>query len=307
MNKIIIILIFLISIPVFGQDLPRKEGAVKIKMIYHSIFRNENDNLIVKISNMANRPYKRLYLDTLGNLIEEVRYGHYHNRDLRVVSYVTIHKYEKSKIIESIEYETNYGNKNLSPDYRTEYFYDDKEQLIKEVILYYDSDSIFMQWDYTYDSIGNKIKIDFNDNTYYIRTFDDKNKILSLQQFYKNNLNWEYVYTYTKTSRVGDFKSYYDNGKVETKQEIILYQNENIKQREEIRPNIMGDSFFKMTKYYYNKSGLITKIKNYENYNIDVKEKYKLRYYINIKTKAKCKVKKQLVKQINEIILDATF
>jgi len=310
MKRFITILIFSISIPIWGQNLSQKEGVVRIKMISHTILRDKNDNLIKKISNMANRPYRYLYLDTLGNLIKEVGYGNYHNTDLRILDYVTIHKYEESKIIESIKYEIYYDGDTSPPRYRTEYFHNEKGQVIKEVEKY-SNDSIFMQLDYAYDSAGNQIKIDFNDNTYYIRTFDDKGRILSLQQFYKNNLRWEYLYTYIKTSRIGNFKTYYNDGKEDTRREIVLYKKGNPKRIEELCIS-KHSGLSELKKYSYNQSGLITRVKCYRKFGCeeddddDYKEKYKLEYYINVKTKIKCKTTKQLVKKIYKTILNET-
>jgi hypothetical protein len=284
------------------QNLPRKEGAIEIKMINHVKIENKDGNLTRKISNKENKPRKYLYLDTLGNLIEEVGYGKYHNRDLRVLDYVTIYKYEESKIIESIKYETSYED-NIYPKYRTKYFYDEKEQLIREEVLEYDNNRIFMQLDYTYDSMGNRIKSCI-DNTCYIRTFDDENRVLSLQQFHENNLRWEWLYTYTESSRVGNFKTYYDDGKNWTKQEIILYQNGNLKQVEEL--DTSDDALSKMSKYHYNRLGLITRIEYYRKYSL-VEGKYEFIRYEDIKTRIACKFTKQLVKQINNTVLDIAY
>ena len=305
MKQFIITLIFLISIPVLGQnlDLTQKEGTIEIKMISHNIIRNEDDKIIQK-ANTENRPFQFLYLDTSGNLIKKVIYGQYHNRDLRLLGSVTIYKYENSKLAEEIEYKIEYGD-----TMRTEYFYDEKKQLIKKVAKRR-NDTIIMDT-YTYDSIGNLIKICFNDNTYYIRTFDDKGRILSLQQFWNNNLRWEYLYRYTKTSIIGNFKTYYDKDN-HTKQEIVLYQNGKIKKVKELC--ISNSGLSNMEKYYYNKSGIITKIKYYVKYSCKEKDEddkyieiYKLQSYVNIETREKGKLTKQLVKQINEKILDNTY
>ena len=126
MKKIIIILLFSLSIPVWGQNLSQKEGAVEIKKIIHHLKLRDDNNLIKKISNRKNRPCQYLYLDTLGNLIKEAGYGWYHNLDLRLLRDVTLYKYEDSKIIESIKYSMEYND-----TMRTKYFYDEKNQLIK--------------------------------------------------------------------------------------------------------------------------------------------------------------------------------
>ena len=287
MKKMIPVLLFSVSIFVSGQNLHQKAGVVEIKMISHVILENKEGDLTKRMSNIWNRPYKYLYLDTLGNLIKEVKYGKYHNHDL--LDYVIEYKYDKSKVIEAVEYENSYEN-NIKSKYKTEYHYNEKNQLVKEIVKYYDTDSVFSQSEYIYDDKGNQISACDERNTCYVRTFNNKHKIKSLQQIWRDSLRWEYRFTYMGTMRIGKFKTYYNDGKNHKGREIVLYKNKIPKLIKE-----RGDYMYEKKKYYYDKSGLIIRVKGCKAYDI--------KYYIDIEIQSTSKLTKQMVKQTNKIIL----
>src|SRR5690606_22091261 len=140
---------------------------------------------------------------------------------------------------------------------------------------------LFMQFDYEYDSNSNKTKTIFNPTYYYQRVFDNHSKIQSIQQIYDNKLRWEWTYTYTDTTRIGEFKTFYNDGKDYTKKEIRTYRNGQLMEVEEKYTSQNGLS--SKTVLYYDKVGLIVRIDFFEAYSSNVT--YRLKAFTEIKTK----------------------
>lgn len=296
--KILIsILTFLYFIPVFGQKLARKAGAIEIKEIYHSFLLDKNYELTKETTNKENRPHSVLYFDTSGNLIKQVSYGKHYNNDLRLLDKIIINRFEKNNILESIGYETDI-DKNINPETRTLYYYNDKGQLVKESFFDYMPDTLTLEFLYEYDLKGNEIKQHLRPGNYYKESYDSSSRIISLQQFYKNKLSWEYKYIYTDTTRITNFKSYYNDGKDYTKQEIDTYRDGKLIQTEE-KYTIVHEHT-NMTKWYYDKVGVLNKIEHYRTYG-DI---LRLEEYTDIKVKAKCSLNRQVIEKINESLLD---
>jgi len=294
-----IILTFLLFTSAFGQDLPRKDGCIEIKKVNHYFLHNKKEKQTKKTSNTANRPYLLLYLDTLGNVIEKAGYGKHHNTDLRLLDFVEQNEFENGRLINTVKYNTDY-EKNISSDYKTKYIYNNRNLLIQEKVVYYKNDSLFMLFDYEYDSVGNKTKTIFNPTYYYQRTFDNKSKILSLRQIYDNKLHWEWTYTYTDTTRIGEFRTYYNDGKDYTKKEIRKYENGKLIEVEEKYTNQEGLS--SKTVLHYNKLGLIVRIEFFEAYSTNMV--YELRSFTDIKVKFCRQLTSEIIKRINEAIYD---
>ena len=290
---------FLLFTSAFGQDLPRKDGCIEIKKVNHYFLHNKKEKQTKKTSNTANRPYLLLYLDTLGNVIEKAGYGKHHNTDLRLLDFVEQNEFENGRLINTVKYNTDY-EKNISSDYKTKYIYNNRNLLIQEKVVYYKNDSLFMLFDYEYDSVGNKTKTIFNPTYYYQRTFDNKSKILSLRQIYDNKLHWEWTYTYTDTTRIGEFRTYYNDGKDYTKKEIRKYENGKLIEVEEKYTNQEGLS--SKTVLHYNKLGLIVRIEFFEAYSTNMV--YELRSFTDIKVKFCRQLTSEIIKRINEAIYD---
>ncbi|MCU0438344.1 MAG: hypothetical protein MUC49_10525 [Raineya sp.] len=299
MKTFCVILTSFIFSNIFGQKNLHKNIYIEIKRINHVFTYDKNNEKIDKISNKTNRPHLILYLDSLGNIIQKVGYGKHHNADLKLLDFIEQNEFENGKIINTIKYITDY-RKNIKTYYRTKYFYNDNKQLIKEKLLYYDKDSLLMQFDYEYDSSNNKIKTILNPTYYYQRTFDKEFKIKSLQQIYDNKLRWEYKYTYTDTTRIGDFKAYYNDGQDYTKKEIRIYKNGKLIEVEE--KYIDKDGISSKTVLYYDKLGIIVRIDYFEAYSTN--KIYKLKSFTKIKTKLCKKLTTELIKKINKVIYD---
>ena len=294
-----IILTFLLFTSAFGQELPQKDGCIEIKKISHSFFHNKQGDQTKRIKNKSNRPYLLLYLDTLGNLIEKAGYGKIHNKDLRLLDFVEQNKFENGKLISTVKYNTDY-KKNIDADYKTLYFYNDSNKLIQKRELYFKNDSLFMQFDYEYDRIGNRTKTIFNPTYYYQRVFDNQSRIQSLQQIYDNKLSWEWTYTYTDTTRIGEFKTFYGDGKDYTKNEKRTYRNEKLIEVEEKYTSQEGLS--RKTVLHYDKLGIINRIDFFEAYSGNMT--YQLKSYTKIKTKFCRQLTQEIIKKINDTIYD---
>ena len=109
------------------------------------------------MSNNANRPNLLLYLDSLGNEIEKIGYGKHHNSDLRLLDFVEQNNFENGRLASTIIYNTDYC-KNISANFKIIYSYNNINQLIQEKEFFFGTDSLFMQFDYEYDTNGNKTK-----------------------------------------------------------------------------------------------------------------------------------------------------
>ena len=280
----------------------RKDGCIEIKKIEHFVLENKWGEPTKKISNRAKRPYLLIYLDSLGNVIEKIGYGKYHNTDLRLLDFVEQNIFENGRLTSTIKYKTDYC-KNINADFKTIYSYNSANQLIQEKVLYFETDSLFMQFDYEYDTNGNNTKTiiiaksSFNP-TYYKRTFDSQSRLQSLQQIYDSNLRWEWTYTYTDTTRIGDFRTYYNNGKDYTKQEIRTYQNGKLTGIEERYTS--RDGLSEKTIFHYDQHGLINKIDFFHMFGND----YVLRKYREVKVEYCIELTPILIEEINEIIYD---
>jgi len=280
-----------------GQGLPKKDGCIEIQKVNHYFKYNKKGQITKRTSNKANRPYLLCYLDSLGNLIEEVGYGKHYNRDLRILGFVKQNKFENGKLIYTITYNTDYHN-NISADYKTLYYYNNSNQLIKEKEFYFETDSLFQQYEYEYDSNGNRIKTIFNPKYYYQRVFDNQSKIQLLQQIHDNKLRWKWEYTYTDTTRIGEFKTFYNDGKDYTKKEIRTYRNGKLRQIEE--KYISQEGISKKTVLFYDKFGLIVRIDFFEKYASN--DNYRLKAFTEIKTKFCRQLPSEIIEKINETI-----
>ena len=299
MKIINIILTLLLFSSAFGQEIPKKEGCIEIMKIRHSFLDNDKGEQTKEISNKANKPYLILYLDSLGNLIEKVGYGKYHNPDLRVLDFVEQNIFENGRLESTVHYHTDY-NKNINAKYRTIYSYDNSNQLIQQKMLYFETDSLFLQYDFEYDNNGNKTKIIFSPREYYIRTFDEKSNLQSIQQINNNKLQWERTFSYTDKTIIKDLKTYYDSDRDYTKQEISTFKNGKLTKIQDGYTN--RDGLSNKTVFHYNQRGLLKKIDYFVSYSSYWK--YQLKSYTEIKIKYCKKLTPTLIKKINEVIMN---
>ncbi len=294
-----IILTSLFFARAFGQELPKRDGCIEIKKVNHHFFRNSNGDLTKRKRNKNNRPYELIYLDTLGNITEKAGYGKHHDADLRLLDYVLQYEYENSRLIKTTEYNTDY-EKNITADYKTIYLYNNSNQLIQEKEVYYKTDSLFMQFEYEYDKNGNETKTIFNPTYYYQRTFDNQSNIQTFQQIHDGKVRWEWTYKYTDTTRIGEFKTFYNDGKDFTKKETRIYRNGKLTEVEE--KYISKEGLSSKTFLHYDKLGLIVRIEFFEEYSNDMT--YQLTSFTDIKVKNCRKLTLEIIERINKKIYD---
>lgn len=298
MKRILFFGVFFLTLNLSGQNLTKKVGEIEVQLIRHNYIKNSDYELTNKKSNRRNRPYLKLYFNSNGILLKSISFGKHHNTDLRLVDKINFFNYQEGKLIESIQYESDY-EKNIYPFWKVNYDYNLKEQLIKEATYYYDTDSLFSKIDYEYDINLNKSKTIFQLSHYYEREFDSLNRMISLKQIFDNKLRWNWNYSYSKNERIGVFQTFYNDDINYSKREIQIFNNQDLLiEREEI--HVIKNGIDSKTKIYYDKNWVIKKIEFYEKFSSE--EVYKMISYFEIKIKNKSKIDFQIAKNINDQI-----
>ena len=298
MKRILFFGVFFLTLNLSGQNLTKKVGEIEVQLIRHNYIKNSDYELTNKKSNRRNRPYLKLYFNSNGILLKSISFGKHHNTDLRLVDKINFFNYQEGKLIESIQYESDY-EKNIYPFWKVNYDYNLKEQLIKEATYYYDTDSLFSKIDYEYDINLNKSKTIFQLSHYYEREFDSLNRMISLKQIFDNKLRWNWNYSYSKNERIGVFQTFYNDDINYSKREIQIFNNQDLLiEREEI--HVIKNGIDSKTKIYYDKNWVIKKIEFYEKFSSE--EVYKMISYFEIKIKNKSKIDFHIAKNINDQI-----
>jgi hypothetical protein len=298
MKQSIFILTILITLNLFGQKIDEKTGKIEVQIISHNFKQNSEGELTKRLTNRKNRPYLKMYFDSTGIFLKSVSFGKHHNTDLRLTDKINIYEYLNDKLIKSVEYESDY-DKNVYPNWKSKYLYNQKGELINESTYYFENDSLFFKTTFEYDLNSNKVKSIFNPTYYYQSEFDSLNRIKSLKQIYESELRWDWNYNYSDNDRIGVFRTYYNDGKDYSKKEIQKYnQQGSVIETEEVHVSKRGID--KKTKIYYYENGLIKKIEHYQSYSLQ--DGYEMISYSNIKIKSKIKINLKIVKRINEQI-----
>jgi hypothetical protein len=296
MEKTIFIFFLIITSFSFGQNLTEKVGEIEVQLIYHYFKTDSYGKPTKKKTNRKNRPHTKIYFDSNGILLKKIGFGKHHNTDLRLTDYIEVYKYDNNKLSQSIKYESDY-QKRIYPNWRTEFIYDEKGQLIDDSMFYYQTDSLFHKTTYEYDLNSNKIKSIFNPTYYYQRDFDSMNRIISCKQIYDSKLRWEWNYTYSDNQRIGIFQTHYNDGKDYSKKEIQTF-NKNGLLIETEEKYISKSGLEEKVKIFYDKNGIISKIEQYETYGSE----YVFVSYTDIKIKSKLELNPNIIEKINEQI-----
>ncbi|TRW22411.1 hypothetical protein FMM05_18075 [Flavobacterium zepuense] len=299
---IIIIIIIMLSLQcLYGQNAPKKEGEIVVKIIGHYFKTDEDNKITKKISNRANRPSTVFYLDKNGRLLEKLGYAKPHSNDLKRIDNFTTYQYNNlNLLVKEIKFYTD-GEKTFYRGYESTYNYNDNNKPIEELKNLHFGDSVSKKINYEYDQNGNKTKTIFESGYYLERLYDSTNRLKIKRQVYKNQLTWEYIYTYTDSTRIGNFTTYHGDGEDYTKDEIVRYNNDNqIIEREEIYTNENGlDTKY---KYFYSKEGLFEKTEYYERF-LSHQKDYHIVSYTIIKTDGLSTNRdKTVVAMINKIL-----
>lgn len=298
MKRTITIILVFFTLSVFGQNLPDKIGEIEIQMISHHYKRNSDFDLTKRKTNNKNRPFNKLYFNSKGLLVKQINFGKQHNTDLKLTDYIKVFKYSGNKLIESINYESDY-EKNIYPNWMDKYTYNQKGQLIDESTYYNKSDSLFFKKTYEYDLNSNEIKTIFNPTYYYQSDYDSINRITSLKQIYDNKIRWEWKFKYSLNKRTGIFQTHYKDDKDYSKKEIETYDFKNrIIEREET--HISKSGLDEKVKLYYHENKILKRIEYYESYSLS--EGYELVSFTKIKVKTKLNITEKIARRINEKI-----
>lgn len=266
--KILIILIAaLYSLTIFGQELAQMDECIEIQFINHHYYNEDDISQTIQISNRGNEPHRILFLDTMANIVEVIGYGKHHYASLTFIDYITRNKYHNNKIIETIEYKTDY-DKNINATYKTKYIYNNINKLIYKIMLDCKNEELIYNHKYEYDTIRNEEIVIFDSSLYYKYIYNNNHKLISYQQISENKLRWSWNYIYTDSARIGDFETFYKDGNNHAKQETIKYENNKI--IEVIEKATNRDAGFNKTIYRYNELGLIVRIENYITYSQNI-------------------------------------
>lgn len=300
MKKIIFIYFLILSYYSFGQNLKKKTGDIEIQLIGHFYKRNSDYELTKRKTNKSNRPSKKLFFDSNGNLLKKIKFGTNHNSSLKLIGNIEVFNYSKDNLISSLQYYSDcFCEKQIEPFSSTKYTYNKKGQLIDESTYQVNTDSLTFKKTFEYDENLNNTKSIFNPTYYYQREFDSLNRITSLKQIYDNNLRWEWNYNYLDNKRIGIFQTYYNDGKDYSKKEIKTYNEkwQLIESEEKYTSKLeTGDKI----KIYYSENGLIKKIEHYEFHSSN--KEYELKSFTFIKVKSKIDLDFKLSEIINEQI-----
>lgn len=298
MKKILFIFFLIITSITFGQNLSEKIGEIEIQLTGHNYKRNSDDELTKRKTNRRKLPYAKLYFNSNGILLKKVTFGKHHNTDLRLTDKIKVYKYEKGKLTESIQYESDY-QKSVYPYWKIKFTYNSKNQLIDESRYHILTDSLYDKTTFEYDLNSNKIKSIFNPTYYYQREYDSLNRIIYLKQVYENKLRWDWKYEYKDNQRIGISQTYYDDGDNNSEYEVKTYNKKGqlIEFEKKYTSKLEAGN---KTKLYYDKNGLIKKVQYFETY--DYENDYELIGFMTVKIKTKLKLDFKLSELINKQI-----
>jgi hypothetical protein len=300
MKQTLFLISFFLTLNLFGQKPAEKVGEIEVELIGHNFKRNSDYELTKKKTNRKNRPFLKMYFDSNGTLIKSINFGKHHNTDLRLLNQINIYNYNSNGLKSKIDiWETDY-DKNLSHKYYKKFDLDStKTKIVSQKMYEVESDTIFTQKDYWFNEKGQYQGEFFDSNYYYRREYNNKNKLIKLQQIYNGELNWETNYSYSDNQRVGIFQTYYNDGKDYSKEEIRTYDKKGrLIEIEELQ--ITRDGLENKIKIYYDKDGVIEKIEEYDSYNRE--DGYELVSYRKVIVKSQAKVDSIISEKINEQI-----
>jgi hypothetical protein len=302
MKKLILGILIFLNLQVFAQQINGNVGEIEVSIIYHTYKRNAKNEITKRIDNKRNRPKYKIYFDANGKHLKEIAFGKHHNTDLRLIDYIKLFEYKYDKVIEILEYESDY-QENISLHWKTILEYDKNDKLIKK-LQHFIPDSSIVKTSYEYNE-ALQIKKTFFDSTYsLIETYDSLNRIESYSQIYDNELRWKWDYEYSNFMRIGNFKTYYKDNRNHTKQEIKKYLKDRIVEKEE-RYTSGGLGIKKKNKIYYSDNGIISKVEFYDSYSSE--RDYKLVALLNVKYKTKVDLTEESISSINDYIQNENY
>ncbi|WP_290800180.1 hypothetical protein [Flavobacterium sp.] len=287
MKRIILIAFLIVFSKMFSQKIEKKIGTYKITEVGYS-FSNGNEKRKISKS--------EFYFDDFGKILEKIKYGRHHYNKLNVIGEIEQYHYDKDKL----ELSKSYTSSCKSCDYfqlYTKYNYDKNNVLINENTFYGKNDSLFMAINYV--DKPNIKETHFSESTFYQKIYDPENRIIQLNQIFEDTkkIRWQYLYEYIDSCKIGNFQTYYGDGKENSKREIECF---DLQERIISKEIIAG--YKTKILYSYSKEGLLKEIKEYESYS---DEAYELKYILTFKFKVKTKkLNAEILRKINTELIE---
>jgi hypothetical protein len=283
--KFIYIIYFLSIIQLFSQNIEKRIGEYKIDI---STYRFSESEKKIKIGK------SEFYFDNSGKILEKISYGRHHYNKLDVIGNIEQFEYQNSILKLSRKY-TSWCKTCEFDETDTKYNYNNKNELINEILLNVENDSIIMSLNYLKE--GNSLEIHSGESTYIQKIYNDNLKLIELNQIYEDSkkIRWQYLFSYGNNWKRSNFQTYYGDGKENSKTEIEYYDKTNRIITKEILSN-----FKTKIVYIYSEKGLLKEIKEYESYNDDFKLKYVKHYKFKGKVR---KLNNETIKKINDELI----
>jgi hypothetical protein len=289
MNRIILLLLLLTISKLYSQKIEKEIGAIKITK--EGFFIGENGKIKKRKISKA-----EFYFDNYGKILEKISYGKYHYNKLNVIGEIEQFFYTENKLETSKKYVSSCFSSGYYL-YYSKFKYDEKDRLINEERFHGENDSLFMTSTHLYNS--NVKEIHFNSSTFYQKIYDDANKIIELNQINEvsKKIRWQYLYEYSDNCKIGNFQTYYGDGKENSKREIECFDSE----KRLISKEIVSGYKTKIL-YSYSKEGFLTEIKEYESFS---DEEFKLKSIIRFEINRKGEnLSKEVITKINSEFIE---
>jgi hypothetical protein len=230
---------FLTFIQIYSQNIPIDNSDVQVEIEQFVYKRNWR----FELTNRKEQIKKATYNFSSNGLIEEkIKYGTDFDFNFRHIGSVETFRYDSVwSIIKSEEWET-YNRSRVELRWYTLYKYNISNNLISEMTYSAHSDSLFYITTYEYTDTS-EIRRNKNSNTYVI-SYDSIGRRTQLKQLWDNDtkMNWIINYTFTDTTRVQRFDSYFDDD-IRDYSRMMIY-------------SYKGDKLALIHEYYIDKDGL---------------------------------------------------
>jgi len=287
MKQIIPILFIITFSKIYSQNIEKKIGTFKITEVGYSF---EEKNKKIKISKSV------FYFDEYGKTLEKIKYGRHHYNKLNVIGKIEQFYYDKDKLVLSKSYTSSCKSCDYYQFY-TKYHYNKDKILINETTYYGKNDSLFME--VIYVDKPNIRETHFSESTFYQNIYNSENRLIQLNQVFEDTkkIRWQYLYEYRDNCRIGNFQTYYGDGKENSKQEIEYFDS----QKRLISKEII-DSYKTKMIYTYSENGILEEIKEYQSFG---NEEYKLSYTLKLSFKGKTeKLNSDIIGKINSELIE---
>lgn len=277
---LITLIILICFSKIYSQKIEKEIGEIKItKEGYYF-----EDYLKSKKRKVSKSEF---YFDKFGKILEKISYGRHHYNKLSVIGNIEQYEYLNGNLVTVKDWISSCESCDFSL-YKTQYIYDEQNTLIKKTY----TNPISEPSIYNYE----KNKTEIHSGNYYIqKIYDNQKRIIQCNQISEetNKIRWQYLYEYKDNFRIGNFQTYYGDGKENSKKEIVAFDKENRIISKEIYNYNRTKIVFK-----YSENGIINEITEYE-CSLE-KEDYKLLRLTKIKiNKSPKKLTKEIIEEIN--------